>query len=89
GSATLNWRINAILDGDYMVYMVVIPAPAGREATSHPVASSGIHLTVTPFTRLNPGGVLPYAIGGPIVVLVGIVLIYRYRRRGIDLGGDK
>ncbi|HEU5260048.1 MAG TPA: ABC transporter permease subunit [Gemmatimonadales bacterium] len=89
GSATLSWRINAILDGDYMVYMVVIPQPAGQEATSHPVASSGIHLTVTPFTRLNPGGVLPYAIGGPIVVLVGILLIYRYRRREIDAGGAR
>jgi len=87
-SVSLPWRINAILDGDYMVYMVVIPAPAGPEATSHPVASSGIHLTVTPFTRLNPGGVLPYAIGGPILVSFGILLIYRLRRRGIDTGGS-
>jgi hypothetical protein len=83
------WRINTILDGDYMVYMVLIPEPESKETTSQPVASSGIHLTVTPFTRLNPGGVLPYAIGGPILVLIGIIVLYRMRRKQIDAGGSK
>ncbi|MCG3156164.1 MAG: hypothetical protein DKINENOH_02779 [bacterium] len=86
-SATHGWRVNAILDGDYLVYMVVIPEPAGRDATSQPVASSGIHLVVTPFTKLNPGGVLPYAIGGPLVLIGAIILLYRIRRRKIDMGG--
>jgi len=88
-TATQSWRVNAILDGDYMVYIVLLPAPSGPEATSHPVSSSGVHLTVTPFTKLNPRGVLPYAIGGPLLVLVGIVLIYRMRRRRIDMGGSE
>jgi ABC-2 type transport system permease protein len=87
GSATHSWRVNAILDGDYMIYTVAIPQPAGQEATTHPVASPGIHLTVTPFTRLNPGGVLPFAIGGPVLVLIGLLYVYRRRRRGIDEGG--
>jgi ABC-2 type transport system permease protein len=86
-SAELSWRVNAILDGDFMVYMVAIPAPAGQDATSHPVASSGIHLTVTPYTKLNPGGVLPYAIGGPAVLGLLIFMVYRHRRRQIDVGG--
>jgi ABC-2 type transport system permease protein len=85
-SATLSWRVNAILDGDYLIYMVVIPEPAGEKATSQPVASSAIHLTVTPFTKLNPGGVLPYAIGGPVVLVLSMVLLNRYRRRQIDTG---
>ncbi len=85
---TLSWRVNAILDGDYLIYMVVIPEPEGQDATSQPVASSAIHLTVTPFTKLNPGGVLPYAIGGPIILLLGIFLLYRMRRRKIDMGGS-
>ncbi len=85
-SATHSWRVNAILDGDYLIYMVVIPEPPGQDATSLPVASSGIHLIVTPFTKLNPGGVLPYAIGGPVVLILGIVLLYRMRRRKIDMG---
>jgi ABC-2 type transport system permease protein len=85
-SATMSWIVNTILDGDYMVYMVLLPEPASIETTSQPVASSGIHLTVTPFTRLNPGGVLPYVIGGPLLLLAGIVVIYRLRRRNIDEG---
>ena len=86
-SEELSWIINTILDGDYMVYMVLIPEPDGEAETSQPMASSGIHLTVTPFTRLNPGGVLPYAIGGPLVLGLAIYLISRRRRRGIDTGG--
>ena len=85
-SATHSWRVNAILDGDYLVYMVAIPEPDGEHATSHPISSPGIHLTVTPFTKLNPGGVLPYAIGGPLVLVLGLVLLYRIRRRKIDTG---
>jgi ABC-2 type transport system permease protein len=87
-SATLGWRVNAILDGDYMVYLVLIPSPTGPQATSHPVSSPGVHLTVTPFTRLNPGGVLPYAIGGPLLIGLGIWFVYRRRQRGIDTGGS-
>ena len=86
-SATLHWIINTILDGNYMVYMVLIPRPDTQEATSQPLATSGIHLTVTPFTRLNPGGVLPYAIGVPVLVLVSTIVLYRLRRRDIDDSG--
>jgi hypothetical protein len=85
-SSKLGWRVNAILDGDYMVYMVVIPEPDGRESTSHPVASAGIHLTVTPFTKLNPNGVLPYSIGAPAVLLLGMFFLKRYRRWRVDTG---
>jgi ABC-type transport system involved in cytochrome c biogenesis permease component len=87
-SADQAWIINTILDGDYMVYMVLVPEPNGPQATSQAVASSGIHLTVTPFTRLNPLGVLPFAIGGPILLLVGIYVVFRLRRRQIDTGGS-
>ena len=87
-SANQSWIINTILEGDYMVYMVLIPEPAGAEATSQPVASSGIHLTVAPFTRLNPGGVLPFAIGGPILLLAITYFVYRRRRQQIDMGGS-
>jgi hypothetical protein len=87
-SATQNWVINTILEGEFMVYMVLIPEPESAEATSHPVTSGGIHLTVDPFTRLNPGGVLPFAIGGPILLLVITYFVYRRRRQQIDMGGS-
>ena len=87
-SANLGWIINTILEGDYMVYMTLIPEPAGAESTSHPVTSAGIHLTVEPFTRLNPGGVLPFAIGGPVLLLIITYFVYRRRRQQIDMGGS-
>jgi ABC-2 type transport system permease protein len=87
-SATQKWIINTILEGDFMVYMVLIPEPESAEATSHPVTSGGIHLTVDPFTRLNPGGVLPFAIGGPILLLAITYFVYRRRRQQIDMGGS-
>ncbi|HEX2035046.1 MAG TPA: ABC transporter permease subunit [Chloroflexota bacterium] len=87
-SASNNWRVNAILDGNFLVYLVVIPEPEGEHATSWPVASPAIHLTVTPFTKLNPVGVLPYAIGLPIVLLVGVFAVYRWRQRAIDAGAS-
>ena len=86
-SADQSWLINTILEGEYMVYMVVVPAPSSLDATSQPVASSGIHLKVNPFTRLNPGGILPLAFGTPIILLLIMMGIIRVRRRGIDTGG--
>lgn len=83
-SAKLAWRVNAILDGDYIVYMVAMPEPDGSEATSQAVASQGLHLTVNKFTRLNPGGTLPYAIGGPAILGLVVFLLYWYRRRGLE-----
>jgi len=87
-SATLSWRVNAILEGDVMIYMVAIPQPEGQNVTSHPVASQGIHLTVTPFTKLNPSGVLPIAIGIPVTLLVVIYFVNRRRNQNIDMGGS-
>ncbi|MCV0403339.1 MAG: ABC transporter permease subunit [Chloroflexi bacterium] len=85
--AILSWRVNAILDGDYIVYMVVMPQPAAADATSQAVASSGIHLTVLPFTRLNPGGVMPLVLGAPTVLAIGTGLILSIRRRETGGGG--
>jgi ABC-2 type transport system permease protein len=87
-SATLPWRVNAILDGDYIIYMVAMPQPTGQEQTSQAVASKGIHLTVLAYTRLNPGGVLPYALGGPIVLGLALMYVSRLRSREIDVGAS-
>ena len=87
-SATQAWVLNPILGGNYMVYIVLIPQPANQESTSQPVASSGIHVTVEAVTRLNPGGVLPLAIGIPILLILGLILLLWFRRRGIDSGSS-
>jgi len=86
-SATHEWQINAILDGEFVAYMVVLPEPTGPNTTSQPVASSAIHLTVAPYTKLNPSGVLPYVIATPVVLILLMVYLFRRRRREIDTGG--
>lgn len=78
------WQVNTILEGDYMVYMVLVPAPDGPQATSHPLTSSGVHITVERFIRTNPGGVLPYAVGIPAVLMLGAALTLWRQRRGAD-----
>jgi hypothetical protein len=79
-SARQQWTIEAILKGDYMVYLVAIPAPSSG-ATSQPVASSGLHLTVGEFTELNPEGVLPVVIFVPVGVALVLLLVVRMRLR--------
>ncbi len=87
-SATLSWQVNAVLDGNYMVYIVGIPQPGSAGDSTQAVASRGLHLSVTKFTSLNPSGVLPYAIGVPIAVVLAIFLVFRLRNRQVDAGAS-
>ncbi len=80
-SAEQAWFVSAIMDGDYMIYMTVVATPDGSEASSQPIASPGVHLTVKGFARSNPGGVLPVAIGVPLLLSAGTVLIRRWWNR--------
>lgn len=80
------WTIEAILKGDYMVYLVAIPEPQGARSTSQPVASTGLHLTVGAFSRLNPQGVLPVVIAVPIGVTLVLLLVVRLRLRRLSRG---
>jgi hypothetical protein len=88
-SATQTWILNTILEGNYMVYVVLIPAPESNEATSQPVVSPGVHVTVSPFTRINPGGILPFAIGIPLALVLVLVVMLRIRRQGTDASDSK
>jgi ABC-type transport system involved in cytochrome c biogenesis permease component len=83
-ASDLTWTIESILKGDYLIYMVVTPKPVGSTSTSQPVASSAIHLTVKPHTRLNPGGILPLAIGTPTALTVVWLGLRAVRRREVE-----
>lgn len=80
-SAEQSWTVEAILDGNYMVYMTTIVKPGAPAETTLPVTSPGIHLTVQAFQNANPGGVLPVAIGMPLGLIVVAFLLRRYWRR--------
>jgi ABC-2 type transport system permease protein len=79
-----SWTIEAILKGDYMVYVVAIPEPSGEGVSSRPVTSPGLHVTVGAFSRLNPGGVLPVVIAVPLGVTVALLVMVRLRLRRLD-----
>jgi hypothetical protein len=83
-ASELTWTIESILKGDYLIYMVVTPKPVGSTSTSQPVASSAIHLTVKPHTRLNPGGILPLAIGTPTALTALWLGLRAMRRREVE-----
>jgi ABC-2 type transport system permease protein len=83
-ASELTWTIESILKGDYLIYMVVTPKPVGSTSTSQPVASSAIHLTVKPHTRLNPGGIMPLAIGTPTALTVVWLGLRAMRRREVE-----
>jgi hypothetical protein len=80
-SAELDWSVEAILDGDYMVYMTAIAKPGTPDETTLPVTGPGIHLTVAAFQSTNPAGVLPVAIGMPLILIVVALVLRRYWRR--------
>jgi uncharacterized repeat protein (TIGR01451 family) len=80
-SAEQTWSVEAILDGNYMVYMTAIVKPGSAAETSLPVTSPGIHMTVAAYQSTNPAGVLPVAIGMPLLLIGVALLLRRYWRR--------
>jgi hypothetical protein len=80
-SVEQSWAVEAILDGNYMIYMTTIVKPGAPAETTLPVTSPGIHLTVQAFQNTNPGGVLPVAIGMPLGLIVVAFLLRRFWRR--------
>jgi len=87
-SVKLSWTVQAILEGDFMVYLTIVPKPEGPDATSQLVASSGIHITVNPFADSNPGGVLPVAVGTPLALMALSILLRRSRRWRREVTAD-
>jgi len=71
----LNWKIHFVKAGDYSLIIVAIIANS-----EVPQMSSITHFKVSPKHNLNPGQVLPVALGTP-VVLIFVMLMLNYRRR--------
>ena len=70
----LNWKIHFVTPGDYA--LIVVAEAAGQEL---PQTSAITHFHVNPKRNLNPGEVLPVALGMPIVILFAMTLL-AYRR---------
>jgi peptidoglycan hydrolase-like protein with peptidoglycan-binding domain len=76
GSITTTWRIQAVNDGDFGVYVAVLPdTGAPRPPTTGPT----IHLAVAGRKTLNAGGIVPVALGVP--ALLGLLALGLWIRR--------
>jgi hypothetical protein len=71
-----SWDLRLIKGGEYVVYAAAI-----EKSSSQPSAGPEVTLSVTAQKNLNPGGVLPVALGVPILVGLALFLPVFWRRR--------
>jgi hypothetical protein len=77
-SLTLTWRMQAVNDGDFGIYVAVLPDSG---APVPPATSPTIHLDVAERKTLNAGGIVPLVLGIPAALGL-LALGVRIRRRG-------
>jgi hypothetical protein len=70
----LNWKIHFVKPGDYSLMVVAIAS--GDEV---PQVSGITRFNVQPKRNLNPGQVLPVALGMPVLLAL-VLLLFGYRR---------
>ena len=78
GSITITWSMQAVNDGNFGIYVAVLPeSGVARPPTTGPA----IHLAVAERKTLNAGGIVPLVLGIP--ALLGLMTIgLRISRRG-------
>jgi hypothetical protein len=79
----LVWKIHLIRSGDYTASVV-----AEAEGVDRPVISRVTYLKALPKRNLNPGNVLPVALGEPILLVFGFLLLRFLRTRKLRAGQD-
>lgn len=78
GSVTTRWNMQAVNDGEFAIYVALLPA-SGEPVP--PATAPAIRLDVASRRTLNPEGMVPIALGVPLVIgLLGLGV--RLRRRG-------
>lgn len=76
GVVVVDWSLQPIASGDFVIYAVVISPGVDALASSNLTP-----VTVVSQRSLNPGGILPVAIGAPSFVALLLVVQMRYARR--------
>jgi hypothetical protein len=78
GTQTLTWEVKAVGSGMFSAYVATV-----RPGTSQPPATSpAVTISVASRRTLNSGGILPLAIGVPLLLAVGVGTL-RLRRRAV------
>jgi hypothetical protein len=73
-TVSFDWTIKPISSGNFTLYAVALPESGDPEVWP----SNGVRVDVDQRRTLNPEGILPVAIGAPIVI--GVLLLTRIRR---------
>lgn len=76
-TTTLVWNVRAVTAGDLILYV----AATTSETQTEVVASQPLHATVTATRTINASGVLPIALGVPMLLVVGLGFAVRRRRQ--------
>ena len=79
-SVNLSWTIQALIDGDFAVYVVVLP----KDLSTSPIVSHSIQVQVGKRTILDLMDVLPVGIAVPVVLLL-LFFGIRSRHRGYQV----
>ncbi len=79
----LAWKIHLIRSGNYTASVV-----AEAEGADLPVISRVTYLKALPKRNLNPGNVLPVALGEPILLVFGFLLLRFWRTRRLQPDRD-
>jgi hypothetical protein len=77
-SRNASWDLRLIKGGDYVVYPAALTG-----GTREPSVGLDVPLSVSSHQNLNPGGVLPVALGVPIIVGVLLLGPVLWRRRNL------
>jgi hypothetical protein len=77
GSRTITWRMQAVNDGSFAVYVAAVPRLGAPRA---PATGPAIRLLVAKRTTLSAQGIVPLALGIP-ALLGALSLGVRFRRR--------
>jgi hypothetical protein len=78
GSIDIGWSMQAVNDGDFGVYVAVLPETGDARP---PVTGPAIHLAVAERRTLNAGGIVPLALGIPAALGILTLGLRFYRRR--------
>lgn len=76
GTQTLRWAVKAVGSGVFSAYVAIVRP----ESTQPPTSSPAVTISVASRRTLNSGGILPLAIGVPLLLAVGVGTL-RVRRR--------
>jgi hypothetical protein len=77
GSITLTWRLQAVNSGRIGIYVAVLPRSG---APRPPTTGATVRVSIAKRRTLNSGGILPLAVGIPLL-LGGLTVGLRLKRR--------